>query len=203
MEKYFLIFLGVLLFTTSCQDESLLNQDVMFEENEMNLEPYVKAYNQYEADEFNLLPALKSAESHKKTLTKTIVFKRSSGTLSIVVNPGYCGDFSPPLQMVIEGTGIATHLGKITVVNLACVSMEGSIVSYVYGFITAACGSEIHTRMGTPYPDFDNLPNLYYPYTIIGGTGKYSGATGSILMYGSTDLTTGLWSFIGEGSISY
>ncbi len=81
--------------------------------------------------------------------------------------------------------------------------MYGNFMSPVYGFITAACGSEIHTQMGIPYPDLDNPPNLFYPYTIIGGKEKYKDASGYFLMYGYTDPATGLWSFTGEGEITY
>jgi hypothetical protein len=104
---------------------------------------------------------------------------------------------------VIEGSGIATHLGLYTVRNLACIDQYGGYASPVYGFITAACGSEIHTMMDSAYPDEENPPNWYYHYTIIGGTKKYQGASGYFLMYGFIDDMTGTWSLTGEGRITY
>ena len=200
MKKSFLFLLGVMFFASSCQDENMVIEESAVEENGVVLEPYILAFNQYEADEMDIPPSFKSG---KKKLTKTIVFKRSSGTFMVVQNLDYCGGFTPSLQVLIEGSGIATHLGLITVVNLACVNQYSQFLTPVYGFITAASGSEIHTQMGTPYPDLDNPPNIYYPYTIIGGTEKYSDASGYFLMYGFTDYTTGLWNFTGEGEITY
>ena len=79
----------------------------------------------------------------------------------------------------------------------------GNFDSPVYGFITAACGSEIHAMMGAPTPDMDNPPYLFYPYMIIGGTDKYENASGYFIMYGIIDYMTGEWSLTGKGQISY
>jgi hypothetical protein len=203
MKKYFLFLFGIMLLSSSCEDEILDTGDKMVNESDFVLEPYINAFNQYQADDFNLQTGLKSAKSGKKTLTKSIEFKRSTGTFDVVPNMGFCDDILAPLQMVIEGEGIATHLGRFTVKNLACMDWDGTFMSPVYGFITAACGSEIHTMMGIPYPDLENPPNLFYPYRIIGGTEKYQDASGHFLMYGYTDPSTGQWSFTGEGEISY
>lgn len=203
MKKYVVFLFGIMLLSTSCEDEILDTRDRMVEESDFVLEPYINAFNHYQADDFDLQTYLKSAKSAKKTLTKSIEFKRSTGTFSVVPNMGFCDDIPAPLQMVVEGSGIATHLGLFKVLNLACMDIYGNFLSPVSGFITAACGSEIHTMMGVPYPDLDNPPNLYYPYTIIGGTEKYKGASGYFLMYGYTDPATGKWSFTGKGEITY
>ncbi len=202
MKKNVLFLIGIMLLSSSCQDEILDTRERMVEETDFVLEPYIRAFNQYQADDFDLQAALKSAKSGKKALTKSIEFKRSTGTFSIVPDAGYCAGIPAPLQMVIEGSGIATHLGLFKVQNLACMDWDGTFMSPVYGFITAACGSEIHTMMGIPYPDLENPPNLFYPYTIIGGTEKYQDANGYFLMYGYTDAE-GRWSFTGEGEITY
>jgi len=167
------------------------------------LEPYINAFNQYHADDFDLEAVLKASKHGKKPKTKTITFKRSTGTFKIVPDAGYCTAIPAPFQMVIEGSGNASHLGLFKVLNLACMGMDFSFMSPVFGTITAASGSEIHTQMGAPYPDLENPPNLFYPYTIIGGTDKYEDASGNFLMHGYTDPDTGLWSFTGEEEITY
>lgn len=203
MKKYILFLLGIMLFSPSCQDEILDTRDTIVDDSALVLEPFISAFNQYQADDFDLQSVLKTAKSGKRTLTKSIEFKRSTGTFDILPNMGFCDVIPAPMQMVVEGSGIATHLGLFDVLNLACMDGDANFMSPVYGFITAACGSEIHTMMGYPYPDVENPPNLFYPYTIIGGTEKYKDASGSFLMYGYTDPETGLWSFTGEGEITY
>lgn len=208
MKKYILFLFGIMLFPTSCQEKTMDNFDSVSDEAIPLLEPAIKAFNQYQADDFYPQFALKSAKSAEVTLTKKVEFKRSTGTFGIVPNMGFCDEFEAPYQMVIEGSGIATHLGLITVRNLACLNQDLEYVSPVYGFITAACGSEIHTMMGIPYPDPDNPDPenplyFFYPYTIIGGTGKYKDVGGYFLMHGYIDYFTGTWSLTGEGEITY
>jgi hypothetical protein len=151
------------------------------------------------------LPVIVSKSLNSMAVTKTIVFQPSTGTFGVIANPGYCSDFNPPLQMVIEGGGIASHIGRYSVENLACVDMNGNFLSPVLGFITAANGDVIFTQMGAPYPDLDNAPNFFYPYTVIGGStgGRFEDATGSITMYGVVDYVTGTWMLSGEGEITY
>ena len=203
MKKYVFFLFGVMLLSSSCEKEILDTRDKMVEESGPVLEPYINAFNQFHLDDFDPQPALKAAKPGKETLTKRIEFKRSTGTFSIVPDAGYCSGIPAPLQMLVEGSGIATHFGLFQVKNLACMDWDGSFMSPVHGFIKAACGSEIHTQMGIPYPDLENPPNLFYPYTIIGGTENYQDASGYFLMYGYTDPSTGLWSFTGEGEITY
>jgi hypothetical protein len=203
MKKYNLFLLGIMLFATSCQEKTLDTFDSVNVESISLLEQSIKAFNQYKADDFYLLSALKSGKSAEVTLTKKVEFKRSSGTFGVVPNTGFCDAVQAPYQLVIEGSGIATHLGLFTVRNLACLNMKGEYISPVYGFITAACGSEIHTQMDYAYPDEQNPPNLFYHYNIIGGTGKYQDASGYFLMHGYIDDMSFTWSLTGEGEISY
>ena len=191
------------MFITSCQEIVPEISDTMSEKDNALLKSSVRALNQFQADELVLNAAMKSGKSAEVTLTKSIEFKRSAGTFGIVENTGFCDAFQAPYQLVIEGSGIATHLGLITVRNLACLDQYGQYASPVYGFITAACGSEIHTMMDYAYPDEENPPNWFYHYTIIGGTEQYRDASGYFLMYGFIDDMSGTWSLTGEGRITY
>jgi hypothetical protein len=201
MKNYFLILLGLLFMTVSCQDEAVISDDNLSPSNEALLVQCLDNFNHYQADLWVTLP---KRGHNGNAVTKKIVFHPSSGTFGVIPNLDACGDF-PHLQMFIEGGGTATHLGAYSVVNLACVDESGAFLSPVLGFITAANGDVIHTQMGIPYPDLDNPPNFYYPYTIIGGSegGRFESATGYVMMYGIVDYETATWNLIGEGEITY
>jgi hypothetical protein len=193
MKVYVLLLIGVILAATACERDPAVSDQIT------SLERYTEAFNHYQPD--ITLPEV--SRNQGRDVTRTIVFQWSSGIVYVVPNPDYCGDFSPPLQIVADGSGIASHLGLLSVINLACVDELGNFISPVYGFMTAANGDEIHSQMGAPYPDLDNPPNFYYPYTIIGGTGRFEGASGNVTMYGITDFVEGVWDLTGEGEITY
>ena len=78
------------------------------------------------------------------------------------------------------------------------------------GIMTAANGDELHTNI--PYPEDGSIWKengvTYYEYTIMGGTGRFEGASGTILMWGigtpdPDDPFTGTWEMEGEGTITY
>lgn len=202
MKKYIAILVGMLLIGTSCTKSDLGNEFPVSQNEEKTLMKTLNSLNTYVPMD-TPMSAAKSINS--MAVERTIVFQPSSGTFGVIPNPGYCSDFNPPLQMVIEGGGIATHIGRYTVQNLACVDVDGNILTPVLGFITAANGDVIYTQMGAPYPDLDNPPNFYYPYTVIGGSegGRFEEAYGSIIMYGIVDYVTGTWTLSGEGTITY
>ena len=202
MKKYLTILVGVVFIIASCTKDDLESDFPISKNEKATLKKTIKNFNTYvPVSEPDI--SLKSTNGNK--VTKDIVFQTSYGTFRVIVHPGYCPDLNPPLQMVIEGGGIATHIGQYTVENLACVDLNGNFLSPVLGFITASNGDVIYTEMGAPYPDFDNPPNLFYPYTILGGSvgGRFDGATGYITMYGIVDYTNGTWMLSGEGEITY
>jgi len=202
MKKYLIILAGAVFIFASCAKDNMENDFPMTQNEEVTLMKTINNFNSYVPV---ALPNISSKSPNGNKVTKNIVFQPSSGTFAVIPNPGYCPDLDPPLQMVIEGGGIATHLGQYTVENLACVDVNGDFLSPVLGFITASNGDVIHTVLGAPYPDLDNPPNLYYPYTILGGSseGRFEGATGYITMYGNVDYTNGTWILSGEGEITY
>lgn len=202
MKNYLLILVAFAFSFASCTKSDLRDE---FPQNQIKEETLMKTANNFNTHVPAKVPAMYSKNTNASTVTKKIVFYPSTGTFSVIPNPGYCPDFDPPLQMVIAGGGNATHIGKYTVENLACVSVDGAFLSPVLGFITAANGDVIYTELGAPYPDPENPSNLFYPYTIIGGStgGRFDGATGFITMYGSVDYNTGTWMLSGEGEITY
>jgi hypothetical protein len=202
MKNFLLFAIGVLFLAYSCQNDTLEGVNALSYDEDVVLEQSIMAFKHYIADDV-AIPVAK--RSNGKSVTKTIVFHNSSGTGSLDPNPGDCGGISPPLQFKIEGGGTATHLGLYTVVNQACFDLGSmAIIPPLLGFITAANGNEVHTEMGMPYPDVDNPPNFYFPYTIIGGTGRFDGATGHIDMYGTVnDQPPFDWNLSGVGEITY
>jgi len=125
---------------------------------------------------------------NSKPKTKTIKFHRSWGTFEIV-------DEDPYYQTLIIGEGNATLIGHFTNLNTYDSDAYGTPIGCPWlGFITAANGDEIYTQlvdMGPPYQ-----------YVIIGGTGRFEGATGDIYMEGEVypDFS---WYMEGEGTITY
>jgi hypothetical protein len=198
MKNFIVFVIGALFIAFSCQKNSVegtvYDEDVVLEKSIFN-------FNHNRVGDMSIPDAKKP---NGKAVTKTIIFHNSSGYGSVIVNPEECGDFSPPLQLIIDGGGTATHLGLYTVINKVCIDIDGNFLSPVLGFMTAANGDEIHSIMGNPYPDMDNPPNVYFPYTIIGGTGRFDGASGHIDMYGIAKLEPPFdWHLTGIGEITY
>ena len=112
---------------------------------------------------------------------------------------------APPfLQVDVEATGQATHLGRFTldiphVVNPATRTAVGS-----YEF-TAANGDKVcaeFSGIATPTA----TPGVLYieeTATITGGTGRFAGATGSFTTERVVDTTTGTVVGSFEGTISW
>jgi hypothetical protein len=142
-----------------------------------------------------------------QTVTKHLSFKKSWGTY--LVTYGENGCYPEYAQSVIEGEGNATHLGHFTVRNEYCVDFEGTPTTPIYGWLTHANGKDvIYTMVEDPANDIYTGPDglLYFEYEIIGGEGRFEGAEGDILMYGTLTPETpfsGTWYLEGEGTITY
>lgn len=131
---------------------------------------------------------------------KTIKTIKASGTISIT------GPCTPPyMQVYIEGEGNASHLGHFTVTNTVCLNLttfeqDGDWL----GFITAANGDQLFTKMvnGPYFPAGSTVP--YYDYEVLGGTGRFEEVTGGMLVnWGITDMATGTWELEGLGTIIF
>jgi hypothetical protein len=109
----------------------------------------------------------------------------------------------PLLQVGVDATGNATHLGRFAldiphVVNLATRSAAGA-----YEF-TAANGDKLYADFtGTATPT--GTPGVLYieeTATITGGTGRFAGATGSFTTERLYDTAAGTTTGSFEGTIS-
>ena len=166
----------------------------------------------YSSDE----SALKGSKSSNHE--RPFKVNKSYGPFWIVPGGGECGD--PPMaQGFISGEGNATHLGKFTVVNTYCMDLRTLISEDPKywnweGAMTAANGDILATDILNPVVGGDINPGAdgvtYYTYTVNSerSTGRFEGATGTILMWGSAtfdpnSLFTGTWEMEGEGTISY
>ena len=136
--------------------------------------------------------AIDSEEMVARGVTKKLKIKRASGTMTQVdLKP--CDNILDPF---VEGTGIASHLGKFSIENYMC--LDGEKVR-IRGVMTAANGDKIFTYVSAPPWVQDGL--TYYQYTIYGGSGRFQGITGEIVVYGTFGPTS--WSLSGEGYFTY
>lgn len=109
----------------------------------------------------------------------------------------------PSLLVAGTGTGIATHLGRLTVTWSVTVALSDSSAVGTFHFI-AANGDSIFTTIlgqGEPTPT-PGVVSIVEVNTITGGTGRFAGATGSFTLERLVDLATGFTSGSFNGTIS-
>ena len=138
------------------------------------------------------LPVFRAASFHRSEL-KGHPLKRAVP---------FRGRFTLDLSSGVVGTGVATRIGRFTLVALDDQTNFPTITGTVT--ITAANGDEIfatHTGVfqdlghGRAVLDFDN--------TITGGTGKFAGATGSFAIHSLINEKLGTGRATLCGTISY
>ena len=142
-----------------------------------------------------------------KQLSKTLKTIKASGPFQIVLPPNAaCGDF---FRLEITGNGNCSHLGLFSVENYVCFYFEGENIVPVspwLGYITAANGKDkIETTLVYSW-EVDGVD--YYLYDILGGSGRFDGASGYIENYGHSTFSPdnqliGNWFLEGEGVIVY
>ena len=106
--------------------------------------------------------------------------------------------------MFVDGkaSGNATLLGKYTAefkaaVNLACGCAEGASIH-----LTAANGDSLYgLGQGVGVPDKPGFNRVTETYTILGGTGRFAGATGNFIVIRLINLATSVSSGSFDGSI--
>lgn len=127
-------------------------------------------------------------------------------TVGVVPVEQRCG--ANALTIGFEGAGIATHLGRMTGTGSNCteftlatdaVAIWDGIATYV-----AADGSSITLR----YEGVQNTPVAGHATTtttntVVSGTGRFAGATGSWTGSGEIDFTSGFFTGGISGWISY
>ena len=97
---------------------------------------------------------------------------RGSGTFAPDFSISECGLLLP---LKIEGSGIASHIGRYDVVITWCTGGPGSPLDFLRGTITAANGDEI---------DFYsvNIEPFVIDYEVDGGTGRFADAKGEFTL---------------------
>jgi len=111
--------------------------------------------------------------------------------------------FAPPTTLLINGTaaGTATHLGRFTATSTAVVDTTTATSTGTFNF-TAANGDQLFTTTTGGEDEFipPNVSRITLVATIVGGTGRFAAATGTLTMHstGMIDFATGTSS--GSGS---
>ncbi len=103
------------------------------------------------------------------------------------------------------GEGNATELGQFSVTWLVHIDFTAAIPEAVgEGVFTAANGDTLFTHIvGVGYPTAEpNVLSIVEEQTIVGGTGRFEGATGKFTRRSLSNLVTGLSSGSFSGTIS-
>jgi hypothetical protein len=127
-------------------------------------------------------------------------------TISVVPVEQRCGPNA--LTIGFEGVGMATHLGRIEGTGSNCTSFNlvTEAVPIWNGLATfvAADGSSISvTYEGAQDAPVNGRATAANSFTVISGTGRFEGATGSWTSAEVIDFTTGIDRGSFSGSISY
>jgi hypothetical protein len=95
----------------------------------------------------------------------------------------------------ISGRGQASHMGNVTVTSTDCVNPTDTTgTTLAFGsktvVITAANGDEIFAEYGGTFTIQGEVGAIIGGYHIIGGTGRFSGASGDGALQGVEDVIT-------------
>ena len=140
----------------------------------------------------------------------SVPFKASvTTTETLLPNPAVCPAF-PFLTGTTTGSGNASHMGAITFVSTDCVMPSPTSFSFSDGklTVTGANGDEVRAVYNgelLPVPDAApfTLFTVSGSYSIVGGTGRFAGATGSGALQGTTNIVTKQGQIELRGTISY
>jgi hypothetical protein len=131
-------------------------------------------------------------------------------THEVVVSEAPGGE-CPFVQTVVEGTGTASHLGKLTITRTHCFTPENNPPIHDGSWEAVAAngdrvwGSYFGSLVPTEFDDQGNpiLGEITSPYTLDGGTGRFEGASGEGITVADYDLVTNEGDFLSEGWIWY
>lgn len=132
---------------------------------------------------------------------------RLEGMAAAPDDPDRCG---PLVTVGLHSTGTGTFLGRFTGVHSQCIDPTGTQqdpLAFTDGraSFTSAKGDVLHTTFaGTLIPT--SRPGVFAldnPVQIVGGTGRFAGATGTARARGEVDLTVpeGPFFLVVEGSL--
>jgi hypothetical protein len=119
--------------------------------------------------------------------------------------------WTSPMTIALAGTGTATHMGRITNqgtvyltnFNSACPDGPDGVASINVETLTAANGDTLTiTSDDVACPTGPGLYQGTGHWTITGGTGRFTGATGGGPFAGTADLNRGLFTSNPTGTLT-
>lgn len=152
------------------------------------------------SEDHNLLATTTKGNQGSKMNEAGVPFK-GSYTTSFVIVQG-----APNIIQNVSGTGIASHLGASTFEATAHVTVTRNPPFAVTGTrtITAANGDQLFTTFtGTSTPVVKGMNGADLHETIIGGTGRFSDATGSFTTTARNNFITSTFTADFDGVIKY
>jgi hypothetical protein len=195
MKKTIFFLALTCIFMASCNEDLSTNEIETQEKNKIveNAKQSVQTiFTNYENKD--VIPTPSKFENGKE-VTRTFKIHRSIGEVQTLYPSDEC---NPNAQVIMTGAGNATFVGNFNVLIKYCVDINQTPTSLITADMTAANGDIIYTLMiGSEYKD----AVFYSYYTIIGGTGKFTGAYGDITLYGLFDGTH--FDVEGGGSITF
>ena len=137
--------------------------------------------------------------SHAAELPFTGSFTiRTTGTLN-------CPPTCPPTTLRVDGVeeGTATHLGRFTAVSVETVDLASATATGTMDF-TAANGDRLLTTTTGGEDQFvpPNISHVTIAATVVGGTGRFAGATGTLTIRHVTEIDFVNGRSSGSGSIA-
>ena len=115
---------------------------------------------------------------------------RGTYTFSTTGEPN-CPPTCPPTILIATGeaTGIASHLGRFTATFVDTVDLAAATGTGTFNF-TAANGSQLFTETTSGEDSFTppNISHVAYNATIVGGTGRFAGATGTLTIESTSKI---------------
>jgi hypothetical protein len=117
------------------------------------------------------------------------------------------GTFTGPTSQVLVGTCELAHLGRVTLVTREEL-VFGPVITFTNATTyTAADGGELHTTgAGTAAFGADGDIAIAGQLTVVGGTGRFAGASGAATLHGTARLTgpaSGEGSYALDGRLAY
>ncbi len=139
-----------------------------------------------------------AAVAHADTIAFTGSRDFSGGPLA-VPNPARCGPFPPNVLVTLPPGVGASNLGSFTSTESHCVNpLEGSIhnlfnglFSYDFGGGNSFFGTYVGRVVGVPPLPIPpgTVVGVSFTYTLTGGTGLFTAASGSLIANGTTTFT--------------
>jgi hypothetical protein len=120
------------------------------------------------------------------------------------VNAVETGTVVPPTRFLVrEGTGTATYLGRYTEHITMQINLPTSHSTGTATFTAANGDTLIATVEGQATPASPGVLSIVEVYTIGGGTGRFTDATGSFTLKSTLDTMTGASSGTFSGAIDH